>query len=119
MGRKAEVPRWEGGTWSSERMSTYLAFLGGPEPYPAMLAFWTQDTGSEVPSSRLVGRWQKCRWAAPVSPHLSESSLFTALDAHLFLFHPLNGMFHLPCEPGGGGEGGEIRCSRKAFFLRD
>lgn len=46
-------------------------------------------------------------------PRVSESSLFSALSAHLFLFHPLNGMFHLPWKP----RGGESFCCKKSFLL--
>lgn len=62
-GWESEGPQM-GGTGSSEKIFSYLATLGVPEPYPAVLAFWGQGTGSKVPSSRMIRRWQRWRWAA-------------------------------------------------------
>lgn len=95
-----------GGTGSSERMSTYLASSRVPELYPTVVTFWGQGTGSREPSGRLAGHVRgghgRHVWFSHTPPTcVSESCLLAALDAHLFLVHPLNGMFHLPWEPRG------------------
>lgn len=93
-----------GGTGHSERMSTYLASLGVPEPYPAALAFRGQNTGRQEPLRRLVGGGSggggQREWLSTPPTYVSESSLACTV-AHLFLFHPLNGMFHLSWKPRG------------------
>lgn len=106
-------------TGSSERVSAYLASLGVPEPYP-ILGSGLRKQGALQQLGRKVAEVEVgsvSGSAAPLSP-VSESSLFSALYAHLFLFHPLNGMFHLPWKPGGRGKGWSP-CSGKAFFFRD
>lgn len=100
-GGKVKVPHM-GGTGHSERMSTYLASLGVPEPYPATLAFWGQGTGSKGPLRKLVGGGRggggQHEWLSTPPTYVFESSLVCTV-AHLFLVHPLNGMFHLPWKP--------------------
>lgn len=102
-GRESKGPQM-GGTGHSERMSTYLASSGVPEPHPATLAFRGQDTGSKEPLRRLVGGGRggsgQREWLSTPPTYVSESSL-VCTAAHLFLFHPLNGMFHLPWKPRG------------------
>lgn len=49
-GWESEGPQ-RGGTGYSEKMSAYLAFLGVPELFAAVLEFWGQDTGRKEPLS--------------------------------------------------------------------
>lgn len=55
--------------------------------------------------NRLVGggrgRAGQRVWLSTPPTYVSKPSLFFALYAHLFLVHPLNGMFHLSWKPGG------------------
>ena len=103
-------------TGSSERVSAYLASLGVPEPHP-ILRSGLRKQGALQQLGRKVAEVEVgsvSGSAAPLSP-VSESSLFSALYAHLFLFHPLNGMFHLPWKPGGRGVG--VPVQEKLCFL--
>ena len=88
----------------SERMSAYLTSLRVPEPCPALLACWGQGTCSTETLSRLVeggqGGGGQCEWLSTPRTCVSERSLVCTVT-HLFLFQPLNGMFHLSQKPRG------------------
>lgn len=120
-GWESEGPQM-GGTGSSERMSAYLASLGISEPYPTVLAFWGQGIGSKEPLSRLVGGGRggggRREWLSTPPTYCLVCCFLPlfCMYAHLFLVHPLNGMFHLSWKPGGAESEEKLSVQEKPLF---
>lgn len=65
-GWESEGPQ-RGGTGYSEKLSAYLAFLGVPELFAAVLEFLGSGHRKEGALEWSVGRWQGWRRAAEVA----------------------------------------------------